>query len=381
MSQYPPSPKPTVLISINTSWNIYHFRGALVRHLQSTGYRVVSAAPTDAYTPRLKALVDEHIELPMANAGTSPLQDLVLWWRYLRVLRRVRPDVFLGYTIKPNIYGTLAAGVLGVPVINNVSGLGTVFIRETWLTKVAKNLYRCAFCFSHHVFFQNEEDQRAFVNMGLVAEGKTERLPGSGVDLVHFSPQQHTAMKDSADMCFILIARMLWDKGVGEFVEAAKIVKRQYPEARFCLLGPVGIENKTSITKETIDGWVNENIVEYLGETDDTRAYVLESDCVVLPSYREGLSRVLLEAAAMGKPIITTDVPGCRQVVDHGTNGLLCAAQDAGSLAEQLMTFIQMPMEERQRMGRSSREKAEREYDQKFVLQSYERAIGETLPH
>jgi len=377
MKKRPNHAPPTVVISINTSWNIYHFRASLVQHLRNLGYRVVSIAPEDAYTAPLKDMVDDHINLPMANAGTSPLQDMMLLWRYFRIMKNLRPDLFLGYTIKPNIYGGLAASMLGVPVIHNISGLGTVFIRDSWLTTIAKALYRMAFRYSSHVFFQNEEDQDAFVKMGLVAKDKTGLLPGSGVDLVHFSPSKEE--KVTEPLSFILVARMLWDKGVGEFVDAARMVKQQHPDVRFMLLGPVGIENKTSIPKDRIESWVQEGVVEYLGESDDPRPHVLASDCVVLPSYREGLSRVLLEAAAMGKPIVTTDVPGCRQVVSHGENGLLCAPQDAESLATQLRAFIEMPPAERQRLGQAGRDKAEREYDQAFVLSAYERKIKEVL--
>lgn len=365
-----------MLISINTAWNIYNFRAPLVRALQGQGYRVVSAAPADAYVPRLAALVDQHIDLPMDNAGTSPWKDAMLFFRYVRVLRAVRPSVMLTYTIKPNIYGTMAAAWLGIPVINNVSGLGTAFIHRSWVTGMVQWLYRRAFRFSARVFFQNAEDRAFFIERALVHADKTALLAGSGVDLAYFDAAQEPARDSAAPPAFVLVARMLWDKGVGEFVEAARRVKAAHPQVRFRLVGPGEINNKTAIPASVIAAWVAEGVVEYWGETDAVRAVLAQHDCVVLPSYREGLSRVLLEAAAMGKPLIASDVPGCRQVVDHGRNGLLCAASDAASLAAAMEEFLRLNHAQRAAMGAESRAKAEREFDQQRVIEAYITAMA-----
>ena len=203
-----------ILISINTSWNIYNFRASLIHALKTEGYHVITAAPEDAYTKRLEAMVDEHIDLTMQNAGTSLLQDTALFFRYVWLLYKVKPAVILTYTIKPNIYAAFAARVWGIPIVNNVSGLGTAFIRNNWLTKVVKFLYRLAFKRSACVFFQNAEDRDLFLQMKLVAPEKAALLPGSGIDLDYFQPtKQH--IKLEAPMAFVLIARMLWDKGIG----------------------------------------------------------------------------------------------------------------------------------------------------------------------
>jgi glycosyltransferase involved in cell wall biosynthesis len=361
----------TVLISINTSWNIYNFRAPLITALKNAGYRVVTAAPNDAYSARLRPLVDAHIHLPMQNAGTSFLQDVVLFWRYLRVLRAVKPAVMLTYTIKPNIYGSLAARVLGIPVINNVSGLGTVFLRGGWLAATVKPLYWLAFRGSTRVFFQNQDDHDLFVQMKLVAPAKARVLPGSGIDLAYFHPSHAPARDVHAPIAFVLIARQVWDKGIAEYIAAARIIKAQQPSATFRLLGPIGVANKTAIDARSIDAWVAEGVIEYWGETDDVRSVIAQHDCVVLPSYREGLSRVLLEAAAMGKPLIATDVPGCKQVIDAGINGFLCAPYDAQSLADAMVRFMQLTPQERMQMGMQSRAKAEREFDQAQVLDAY----------
>lgn len=370
----------TVLITINTSWNIWHFRSSLIGELKSAGYRVVSVAPDDAFSPRLRSIVDAHHHIAMHGSGTSLWQEARLLLDYYRLLKTIRPDVVLAYTIKPNIYASLAARILSIPVINNVSGLGTAFIRNNWLTVLAKSLYRLAFRRSACVFFQNAEDQALFIKEQMVRQEQARLIPGSGIDLTFFHPQFNSpAVTENGQLRFVLIARLLWDKGIGEFVNAARSVKEKYPQTLFRIVGPGGVQNRTAIAEDVISGWVKEGVVEYMGESDDVRKVIAMHDCVVLPSYREGMSRVLLEAAAMGKPIITTNVPGCKHVVEHGINGLLCAAQDTHSLAQSLHAFIAMGPEAREKMGHKSREKAAREFDQRLVHQAYLKAISQMI--
>ena len=367
----------TVLISINASWNILNFRAGLIRSLKNAGYRVLTAAPRDAYTERLAALVDAHYDLPMDNGGTSPLRDGALAGRYITLLRALRPDVMLTYTIKPNIYGTFAAKLCGVPVIANVSGLGTSFIRRNWLTSVVKLLYRAAFRYTAHVFFQNAHDRDLFVALKLIAPEKAGLLPGSGIDLTYFHPSHNIA--HTGPLRFVLIARLLWDKGIAEYVEAARMVKAMHPETQFHIVGARGVQNKTAIPDSAIDAWKTEGIVDYLGETDDIRSILAQHDCVVLPSYREGMSRVLLEAAAMGKPLIASDVPGCAEVVDAGVNGLLCHVRDAQSLADAMRQCIALTPQARAAMGAASRAKAEREFDEQRVFSAYLAKIANVI--
>ena len=368
----------TILISINTSWNIYHFRAGLIDALRAAGYTIISAAPDDAYTEKLRTMVDQHIPLPMDNAGTSPLRDLLLFFRYFALLRRTKPAIMLTYTIKPNIYGSMAARLLGIPVIANVSGLGTTFIRQSWLTDVVKALYRHAFTHTARVFFQNPVDRDLFMRMQLVPAASAALLPGSGINLDYFKPVP-LEPRASPSLRFVLIARLLWDKGIGEYVAAARIVKAQHPDAIFRLVGPKDVENRTAIPGAQLDAWVAEGVIDYLGPTEDARSVIAQHDCIVLPSYREGMSRVLLEAAAMGKPLIATDVPGCNDVVEHGKNGLLCASHDAESLAHAINQFLTMPSQERQRMGEESRAKAEHAFDEKHIFAAYLSAITELI--
>ncbi|PCI05303.1 MAG: glycosyltransferase family 1 protein [Hyphomicrobiales bacterium] len=360
-----------IIISINTSWNIFNFRAGLIQALIDAGYKVVAVAPQDEYSERLEALGCRFIPLPMDNKGTSPVNDIILFFRYLQILRHERPDAFLGYTIKPNVYGSLAANRLKIPVINNVSGLGTAFIRENFLTKIVQSLYRWAFRRSHMVFFQNGDDRALFVQEKLVKLQSTDVLPGSGINLEYLKPDGHSSPNAGEPYVFLLIARLVFDKGIREYVEAARIVRNKMPNVKFQILGFLDVENRTAVKRDEVDGWVKEGTIDYLGTTDDVRPFIAASHCVVLPSYREGTPRTLLEAAAMGKSLITTDVPGCREVVDHEKNGFLCRVRDPEHLAERMLNFIELTDDERTSMGKASRKKVEKEFDERIVINRY----------
>ena len=365
-----------VVICLNTAWNLLNFRAGLIRAMVAQGHEVVAVAPYDQYAPGLAALGCRFVPLPMDNQGTHPGRDVVLLWRFWRLLQRERPDVFLGYTVKPNVYGSLAAGFLGIPVINNIAGLGAVFIKDGWLVRLVRGLYRVALHRSSKVFFQNDDDRQLFIAGRLVSRHVTGLLPGSGIDLVRFSvpvaPEPSAAPRPFR---FLLIARMLRDKGVVEFVEAAKVLRARWPEVQCCLLGFVDVQNPAAISRAEMDAWVAQGVVTYLGVSDDVRTEIAAADCIVLPSYREGTPRTLLEAAAMGRPIVTTDAVGCREVVADGLNGYLCKVRDASDLADKMQRMLLLSPEERREMGRQGRLKVEREFDEQIVIQKYLGAI------
>lgn len=365
-----------IFIVINAAWNLVNFRAGLIRSLIAAGYEVVAVAPPDKYVPRLAELGCRYVPLPMDNKGTHPGRDLLLFWRFLQLLYREKPAVYLGYTVKPNIYGSLAAHMLQIPVINNIAGLGTVFIRTGWLTWLVRGLYQLALSRSAKVFFQNEEDRALFVSQKLVSAAAVDRLPGSGIDLNHFVP---TPLPHKTPLRFLLIARMLWDKGVGEFVEAARILKRRGIDAEFCLLGFLDVQNPTAISRQQMDEWVAEGVIRYLGVSDNVAEEIALADCVVLPSYREGVPRTLLEAAAMARPIVTTDSVGCRDVVDDGINGYLCKPQDAIDLADKMAQIVALSRAEREAMGQRGREKMEHEFDEQIVVDKYLQTIRAIL--
>lgn len=367
--------KIKIVISINTAWNIYNFRSGLIKALITKGYQVIALAPNDEYSNRLQAIGCKFVCLPMDNNGTHPGRDLILLVRYWFMLRSEQPSIYLGYTVKPNVYGSLAAHALNIPVINNIAGLGATFINDGFLTKIVRGLYKFALRRSFRVFFQNSDDHQLFTTTNLVRPEIADRLPGSGIDLSRYKGSQSLSLL-SRSFIFLLVARMLKNKGIREFIEAARIVRVVHPEIQFQLLGFVDIANPNAISIEDIRAWEDEGLVRYMGKTDDVRPFLAEADCVVLPSYREGVPRSLLEAAAMARPIITTDTVGCRDVVDDGVNGLLCKVKDAGDLAEKMMEMIKLSPEGRLIMGEAGRRKVESEFDEKLVIQKYLDVIG-----
>ncbi len=370
--------KLKVVIALNAAWNIVNFRAGLVKHLLDAGHEVVAVAPPDAYVDRLKALGVRYVPLHMDTQGTNPLSDLMLCFRFYGLLRRERPDVYLSYTVKPNVYGSLAAHALRVPVVNNIAGLGSVFSKDNWLTKLVKGLYRLSLKHSAKVFFQNEDDREAFIAAGIVRAEITDRLPGSGVDLQRFKQAPMPPRNDLGSFRFLLVARMLWEKGVGEYVQAARELKKQHPQIEFALLGFLDVENPEAISRSQMDEWVQEGVVTYLGVSDQVEREIAAAHCVVLPSfYREGVPRTLLEAAAIGRPIITTDAIGCREVVDDGKNGYLCQPRDSSSLAQQMSRLLELGNSELDQMGKASRQKAEAVFDEKIVISKYEKILNE----
>ncbi len=365
-----------ILISVNTAWNLVNFRAGLIRALVAQGHEVIAAAPDDKYAPRLAELGCRFVPLPMHNGGTDPGRDAMLLWRFMRLFWRERPDVYLGYTVKPNVYGSLAARWLGIAVINNIAGLGAVFIKDGWLVRLVRGLYRVALARSAKVFFQNGDDRQLFIQGGLVRADVADLLPGSGIDLARFAARPLMALNGGArKFRFLLIARMLWDKGVAEFVEAARLIHARWPQAECCLLGFVDVQNPAAVSAAQMDIWVRQGLVKYLGVSDDVRAEIATADCIVLPSYREGTPRTLLEAAAIGRPIITTDAVGCREVVEDGQNGYLCKLRDASDLADKMQQMLSLPLAQRQQMADYGRRKMVREFDEQIVIQKYLDAI------
>jgi glycosyltransferase involved in cell wall biosynthesis len=325
-------------------------------------------APYDpAVDKRMRALGVDRIPIEIDRAGMNPLTDLRLIARYRSLLKRLRPAAYLSFTIKPNIYGSFAAASLGIPAVPNVSGLGTAFIKGGPLQAIVPKLYRAGFARAPVVFFQNEEDRELFVSRRIVRPGQARVLPGSGVDLELFGPVPIPA----GPPIFLFIGRLLRDKGVAEFVEAARSVRSTYPDARFQLLGAVDEGNRTAIRQPQIDAWVAEGVIDHLGTTEDVRPFIAAATAVVLPSYREGLPRSLLEAAAMARPLIAADVPGCRDVVEDGVNGYLCAVRDATSLAESMRRLLKLPRAQQLAMGEAGRRRVQERFSETLVVRAY----------
>lgn len=357
-----------VAIVLNTSWNIFNFRMNFVKALLEKGYEVHTIAPHDNYTQLLEAAGCKHHDVKMDSRGANPIKDIALTFELWGIYRRLRPDIILHYTIKPNVYGTLAASILRIPTINNVCGLGTVFLKNNVVSMIAMFLYKIAFRFPKKVFFQNPDDLALFLDKNLVPAKSADLIPGSGIDLEKFQPLN---FKRNKSFTFLLISRLITDKGIMEYIEAVQKLQLKGINARFQLLGAKDPEHKRGIQLPVIDQWVKSNTIEYLGTTDDVRRFINEADCIVLPSYREGTPRTLLEAASSSKPIVATDVPGCHHVVEDKYNGLLCKLKDSDDLASKMEQMLSLDDATLKKFGENGRKKIEFEFDEKLVITKY----------
>ena len=368
----------TVVIAANSDWNIVTFRQGLICALQTAGYQpLVVASPDPAAEPRMQALGVERIHVDVDRSGLNPFADLRLLLQYRRILRKVQPIAFLGFTIKPNIYGCIAARFGRIATIANISGLGTVFVKPGLLTTLIIGMYRFALRRAKVVFFQNRDDRELFLERRIVRPDQARLLPGSGIDLVHFLP----IPLPPGPTKFLLISRLLGDKGVREFVEAARMLRDSLPGARFQMMGPLDEGNRSAIGKAELDGWIAEGAIEYLGSADDVRPFIEQASVIVLPTaYREGVPHALLEGAAMARPVITTDSPGCRDLVTEGVNGFLCPVRNSRALAEAMKKFEKLSSEERGHMGLAARTTVEERYDEEFVLRAYLDALADLAP-
>lgn len=366
--------QPVIMLVSNTGWYLFNFRRGLIQELLARRYRVVLVSPQDEYLPRLEEWGCETVAVPMDSKGSNPVRDFTLMMTLLSVYRRYRPQVILQNTIKPNIYGSMAARLLGIPVINTITGLGTAFLHDDLRQKIVRVLYRLSQGFASRIFFQNQEDMRSFVDAGLVSGKRVEHIPGSGVNLERFGL---APLPLGEPFSFLMIARVMRDKGVVEYVDAARLVKADYPEVTFRLLGFLDVDNHSAISASQVDQWEQEGCLVYLGKTDDVVPHIRQAHCVVLPSYREGLPKTLIEAAAVGRPLIATDAVGCRDVVIDGDNGYLCKVQDAADLARAMLRMIRLTDAERTLMGERGNSMAREKYDEKIVIAKYLRAMAD----
>lgn len=362
-----------MVLTVNAAWNIWNFRKPLVQALLDDGHRVTVLAPHDETVPLLEGLGCTFVPLEMERKGLNPLSDLVLMRRFRNHFGELAPDLVLSFTIKNNLFGAMAARSAKIAFIPNVTGLGTAFLGGRWLQAVAEKLYRTAFRRLPLVFFQNADDRDLFVRRKLVKPAQASLLPGSGIDLEQFAEAPFPCA--GGPTRFLMIARLIRDKGVFEYIEAARKLRTEGVAAEFHLLGPLGAENRTAIDAGQLREWQAEGIIEYHGTTEDVRPFITDAHCVVLPSYREGAPRTLIEGAALGRPAVASDVTGCNSVVEEGVTGLLCNVRDALDLAEKLRDFAALTREAQAAMGGAARSRMEREFSVDVVIQAYRDAI------
>ena len=364
-------PQKRIAIVANTTWNIRNFRLNVLRRLIDDGYAVVVMAPVDkfiTYTEHMPEVT--HVPLRhLDRDSVNPFQDLRLCWELFRLYGIHKPDLVLHYTVKPNIYGGLAARLRGIPSIAVVTGLGYSLIHAGWINVVTRMLYKIALPRHKQVVFENSDDKALFESLGLVRSQRSVAVKGCGVDTTYFHPNGLIPLRDT--VTFTFIGRLLYDKGIREFVEAATLVGDRFPNARFWIVGDIDRENPSAVRNDDLVRWVKHPRIHYHGATDDIRAVFGQSDCIVLPSYREGMPRVIMEAMAMERPVITTDTAGCRETVDDGVNGYLVGLKDAKALADAMERFLRLDAAARAAMGAAGREKALREFDDRLIAGQY----------
>lgn len=371
---HPTVGRAKIILVSNTSWSFVKFRMTLIKTLLDNGYQVLLLAPEDEETHKLRASGATYVPLNRLQAkGVNPFSDVAFMEELSAIFKAERPDLVIQYTIKPNVYGSFAARKLGIPHIAVVTGLGYTYIRGGWMATVTSWMYQRAFKSAYNVWFLNNDDRDLFVSRGLVDHRKTLVLPGEGIDAIgHFNPGPALVRNGSEKATqFIFVARLLFDKGITEYVAAARMLKEKYRDVDFNVLGYLNVKNPSAVSEVQLRDWANSGIIRYLGHVDDVRPVLLTQDCVVLPSYREGMSTTLMEAAALGRPLIASDVAGCRELVDDGINGFLCTAKDPLDLAEKMERFILLPKVEQLKMGTAGREKMLAEYSDAKVNQIY----------
>jgi len=364
-----------IIISANVLFTIANFRKEFIKFLKENSCEVVCVASDDNLSSNakliLKRLNVKIIDIEMSRKGLNPIKDLKYLYNLYKIYKQEQADYVFHFTIKPNIYGTIAAKFAKVKSINTINGLGSALIRDGVLSKILKFLYKNSLQFSTKVFFQNEDDKSFFINNGLVDGKKVSIVPGSGVDTDLFSGcESHTQHRT-----FLLVARLLQDKGIYEYIEAVRNLKVKYKNIQFLLAGPFDDGNPSAIKPEEVAKWEKLDIIKYLGKTDNIKEFLSQADVVVLPSYREGLSRFLIEAASASKPIITTDVAGCKDIVENEINGLLCNVKDSISLEKVIEKMILLSKEELLKMGRNSKKIAQEKFDKDIVNRIYFKEI------
>ncbi len=362
--------KPHIAIVTNSTWTVYNFCLHFIKRFRLAGYRVTVIAPVDEYIQYLhNSYFVKHIPLRyLKHHGTNPLMDVLLVRELFGIYRREKPDLILHFGIKPNIYGSLAARFGRIPAISTVMGLGYTFLHPRFFKHIVWPLYRLAFRQNKAVVFLNKADRKLFVSQRLLRKEQAVLIRGTGVNTNYFRPLSRPSVDR---FVFVYIGRLLYDKGIAEYVQAARKLRALSPRIECWIVGDFSYANQAAVSREELLEWVAEKSVRYFGSARDVRPYLKRADALVLPSYREGLSRVITEAMSMEKPVVTTQVPGCVDAIEDGVNGFLAKARDVESLAEAMYRMYLLSEEERRAMGLRNRKKVLQLFDEKIIFEKY----------
>ena len=352
-----------ILILTNNDIGVYKFRKELLMALIEEKHQVFVSLPDGEFIPEIEKLGCKVLLTEISRHGINPFEDLNLFAKYRYLLKKIRPDIVFTYTIKPNIYGGIACAIQKIPYVSNITGLGTAVEKKGILQLITVNLYRYAMRKAKTVFFQNRENEEFFSQKN-IAIGKHKMIPGSGVNLIQYKV---TPYPNSNTVDFVFISRIMKEKGIEQYLDAAKEIRKKYPETRFHICGFYEQEYEEKLKKLDADG-----IIVYHGMVSNIVDIHRFSSCTIHPTYYpEGISNVLLESCACGRPIITTDRSGCREVVDDGVNGFIVKQKDSMDLIKQIEKFLSLSWEERKQMGLAGRKKVEKEFNRQIVINKY----------
>lgn len=352
-----------ILVISNIGSGLYKFRKELLQELINRNNDIYISLPHDEYVSKLIELGCKCIETHLDRRGTNVVRDLKLLLCYIKIIRQVKPEIVLTYTIKPNVYGGLACRITNTPYLTNVTGLGTVIENAGLMQKVGLVLYKMGLKNSKCVFFQNEQNRQLFIKRN-IARGKTRLIPGSGVNLKQHNMEEYPSIDKV--IRFLYLGRIMKAKGIDELLEAARIVKEKYLDVQFDLVGSLEEDYSEILNTDVNDGSINYHV-----EQENIRHFLKNSHATILPSYHEGTSNVLLESAATGRPILASKVPGCMETFDDGISGLGFEAKNVKSIVDAILTFIELPYDQKRQMGIAGRKKMEREYDRRIVVDAY----------
>lgn len=362
----------------NNLSGIYLFRRDIYKHFVNQGFEVIVLYPKSLHEATYYELISQYcrcIAIDMYPNSQNPIVDCKLYFQLRKIYKEEKPDIVFNYTIKPNIYSALAASSLGIRTIDMMAGLGYVFTGESLRKRLARKLYKLGLSQAEKVIVLNRDNYEIVVNKYVNKERLILFDGGEGVNMAEY-PYRESCFDNTR---FLMVARLMYEKGFQQFVDAARIVKQYYPDVKFELLGPLSEDSPSGVKKSVLDSYIDSGIIDYLGETNDVPSFVLRDGTVVVVAsyYMEGMNRSLMEACSMGRPIITTNMPGCKELVDDGTSGYCVAPKSSEELAEACFKFLKLSKEEKETMARNSYNKCKKQFDVEIVLRKYDDIINE----
>lgn len=365
--------KNNILICANSSWNIFNFRYNLIYALIKNNFNVIILSPRDRFTEKLVNIGCKFHEINFNKSNIGFFNNLLLIYRYFIIIKKLKPNLILTYTIKPNLFVSIITKILKIKIYNIITGLGSSFLGNFFIKKLIILLYKFSLSKSNLIIFQNQDDKNMFIKYDILKDQKNEVIKGSGVNTIYYS--YYEINKKSKETNFLFIGRIIKDKGIYELITAFKKILSKYNNINLYILGDIDINNPSKILLSEINQWENDKIINYIGYKEDIRKYIKLSDCIILPSYREGLPKSLLQASSCGRPMISTDVPGCKEVVKDNYNGFLCMKKNSHDLYLKIEKFINSKLEDRIQMGINARDHVIKNFDEKIIIDKYLRHI------